>query len=479
MQIFNLRYGFATNSSSTHSMVFRDSEIDDDEDLFEYGWQHFTLASKATRRRYWFMTVVEALGVYHLPPKYAWAVAERLCGVSYDFSREAYVDHQSRLSIPQKVGTWRRWVTPELDERYIEDLGVFLLQEKLVILGGNDNDDESHPLSYLPHVQTTLPTDQQSIWGKKDPQGFWTVFYPYDGRKVRFRFEDNFPAPTHASTPELCDLKITDFCEKGCSFCYADSGPSGEHADPHVVDTALRALSDLGVFEVAIGGGEPTTHPELPDILKMCKDNGIVPNLATGSLDWLDGPLCEDVFKYCRAVGYSVSSADDVLCLGKKLDKAYKKASLGEWPFERVTVFNVHIVLGTVERSEFDAILEAACEIHCPVILLGFKTVGRGAHYAPVGYSWWLDAVTAQKEKGFLSVGIDTLLARESQKELKAAKISPKLYDLDEGRFSVFVDAVSQNLGPCSYAPDKMVSWKNTHIGDVLDQNFPFVGENT
>ena len=55
MNLYNIRFGFATNSSSTHSIVFvspntsiEDSEITDN----EFGWGNFVCASKESKQHY-------------------------------------------------------------------------------------------------------------------------------------------------------------------------------------------------------------------------------------------------------------------------------------------------------------------------------------------------------------------------------------------------------------------------------------------
>jgi MoaA/NifB/PqqE/SkfB family radical SAM enzyme len=64
-------------------------------------------------------------------------------------------------------------------------------------------------------------------------------------------------------------LEITGKCQLSCAHCYAESGPTGTHgamsgADWHrVIDQA----ADLGVRMVQFIGGEPTLHPDLPELV--------------------------------------------------------------------------------------------------------------------------------------------------------------------------------------------------------------------
>ena len=50
-EILSLRRGFATNSSSTHSIILTEDPIENDSNG-EFGWQHFTLSIDQEKRKY-------------------------------------------------------------------------------------------------------------------------------------------------------------------------------------------------------------------------------------------------------------------------------------------------------------------------------------------------------------------------------------------------------------------------------------------
>ena len=71
-------------------------------------------------------------------------------------------------------------------------------------------------------------------------------------------------------------------CNLSCAFCYAGSGP-GRAPGPSV-EVRLRIVERLaawGVFEVALGGGEPTILPDLAGLLAAIRGAGMVPNVTT------------------------------------------------------------------------------------------------------------------------------------------------------------------------------------------------------
>ena len=85
-----------------------------------------------------------------------------------------------------------------------------------------------------------------------------------DGTKVREWDPEAYGA--HKCLPESIDLKITGHCEAGCYFCHESSTPKGEHADLKWVENLL-ARDGFWCGELAIGGGDPLSHPDLVKFL--------------------------------------------------------------------------------------------------------------------------------------------------------------------------------------------------------------------
>lgn len=84
------------------------------------------------------------------------------------------------------------------------------------------------------------------------------------------------------SAPVEVHLASTNRCQEGCAHCYMGAGS----ADPGELDTeglkaALRALAGMGVFHVALGGGEALLRDDLVEIASYARELGLVPNLTT------------------------------------------------------------------------------------------------------------------------------------------------------------------------------------------------------
>lgn len=443
MRIFSVRYGFATNSSSSHSIVFFSGNIPADEqvELHEFGWENFVCSSPDSKRIYFDLQLGRARDWVN--------------------SGTAHIDHQSCWDFPKDY-----YNESEIDKEFEEDLKAFLLQDRIGILGGNDNSDEHPLLSATKKFELPLFSGGSGVV-RKDPQGFWTLFNRESGFKIRFLLPRvqygvlNQPEiPVHSFYPELVDIKITNKCNKGCNFCYQNSVPEGKHAKFSDVVRLADILSRWKVFEVAIGGGEPTLHPRFEDIIKYFRSKGIIPNVSTRNLDIKDKDITN-----CGGVAFSVESPFDV----KEVLR-----------ITRITRFmpyiSFHVIEGIPSPEDFEEILLSAAEHWRPVVVLGYKPVGRGKNFHEMVYldSYkWLDIYKKLPKKPTIS--IDTFLAKRDKKLLDQEFVPELFYETEEGMFSMYVDLVENKMGLSSFG--KMQSFKfltPKRLLDVFHSNFSF-----
>lgn len=273
MKIHNIRFGLATNSSSTHSLIFIDKPtksgkqrplVDSGFDgeaidefgtplgtkASEFGWQFFTAASEDAKRTYLSIALYTELN-RNLPED----IAEMICKSWAGAEPKGYIDHQSVWTFPKTFdGKF-------IHKQFFDELKEFVLQKNLVILGGNDNTTKTHP--YGRGFRLPIPHESRDNWvARKDEKyGFWTLFNRDDGTKIRFSFDDKFgfnneeKIPKKASTPELCDVKLTNFCPFGCEWCYQDSTKEGKHGDISYINKLIYKLKELECYEIACLSG--------------------------------------------------------------------------------------------------------------------------------------------------------------------------------------------------------------------------------
>jgi len=438
MRIGNLRIGFATNSSSSHSIIIvkdpnKVTTLSGNSYDGGYGWENFILKDEDDKLHYLAAQMKTALGD---------VFGDKICTlIVNDFFKDAIdhlpspgsVDHQSALSLP--VSRNKEYIP----EEFYQELKSFFQRQDIVIVGGNDNSDEDL-LDTLKtkYEKVYFPEIYDNIWVKKQKKGWWTFFSPNTGNKLTFNFSSNAQPLEKAVTPDLIDMKITDYCESGCIYCYQDSSRKGKHAEEENIRNLIRPLKDMNVFEIALGGGEATKHPDFLHILRMIREENIIPNFSTKSFEWMrDTPTVMAVNKYAGKVGFSCSSVDEVRALTYHIEKSGLEEKK----------FTVHYVLGSNTINEFEKIVRSLANTGMRLLILGYKKVGRGCNFTPYDNSQWPSIAMNY----WIEVGVDTCAAKQYKKDLKNLRVNDKLYFTEEGKFSMYIDAVESKVARSSF----------------------------
>ena len=84
-------------------------------------------------------------------------------------------------------------------------------------------------------------------------------------------------------------IRITNHCTMGCSHCFTESTPKGEHMTRDTFVKAMTLAKALGDPMFLISGGEPTDHPEVVEFLRMAMHMGSHTSLLSNGM-WLTDP---------------------------------------------------------------------------------------------------------------------------------------------------------------------------------------------
>ncbi|MEN3238635.1 radical SAM protein [Methylobacterium ajmalii] len=422
-RIQNLRIGHATNSSSSHSIVMMRPGHQAPPSNYsggDFGWDNFILSDVRSKMHY---VAVDTRGRYATREDFDAEFAPYLDQATLDsvWKENDYIDHES-------AGT-----SSSVDR----DL---LLRPEVVILGGNDNED-----------RFTLPNADPAPSGpmRQRQDGAASVLYwPSSGFKIRLSDEPY----TKARAPELVDVKITDYCPYGCFFCYQGSTKQGAHASlESVIETAER-LRELGVFEVAIGGGEPMMHPQFPEIVEAFHSRGITPNVTAYGVEWSTRDWVKDTVRKLGGIGVSVHNAADFEKLIRIRDNlSSRRVYTGRlMPQHAVGTNDITEVVHAARTGRYTDNL----------LLLGFKNVARGSSgpKMKVTDDELYNAIAGPFDgKGWypLTLSVDTAFLDQFPNVIERLNVPGYLTSSPEGKFSMYIDLVRGVMGPSSYCAEE------------------------
>lgn len=477
MKIISIKRGHATNSSSAHTIIWTESpdKIKNQPRYTKYGyhWEWFALKTPQAKAEYLISQVLIGLVAVNFPwdinnweqfikpyqdflsPKFKervsdWEKAKR-------FERRISIDHQSQWSVAL-------YQNGQIAADFYEQLFLSIITNpSYVIRGGNDN------VSFKKEAEmnTCVDKDVYKIFPTLAKFGFfqdlgmayylvrdqgdaWALFDRYYGTLVLIKKDK----PTKQSyVPELLDIKVTDICYQNCSFCYQNSSPEGKIAERYTITEFFSELSkaDMLPFEVAIGGGEPLTYGYLETIIQYLRDIKINVNLSTRVHAILTYPVLFDgLLKLGLSnIGVSVDSASQL-----------QKLLLGNY-FNNLTI---HYIPELHSPKMLKQILNI-CETHyVPILLLGYKPIGRGVNITPKNKITDIENVLLSY-KGKINLAVDTVMA--SKLDMDKLKVSPIYYSLEEGKRSKYVDFVTKSIGKTSY-DGKTIPYNKKNLKKLL-----------
>ncbi|MEI8361030.1 MAG: radical SAM protein, partial [bacterium] len=136
----------------------------------------------------------------------------------------------------------------------------------------------------------------------------------------------------------------------------------------------------LGVFEVALGGGEPTLHPNFIEILKFARKCGIIPNLATNGAE-LSAKNILGIARYAGAVALSVEFIGDEF--EKRRGFAFETWLKSYKKLKRVGVRVVfQLTVSQANIADLPKIIDYLYQLQpYGIIFLTFKPYGRGLNF--------------------------------------------------------------------------------------------------
>lgn len=252
-----------------------------------------------------------------------------------------------------------------------------------------------------------------------------------DGTKVRYTKTGEKPAPEY---PESIDLKITNMCDLGCSFCAEHSSPDGKHADLN--NPLLDSIKPY--TELAIGGGNPLTHLQLDSFLRYMESRDVICNLTVNAVHFMSnrgllGNYCEHGL--IHGLGISVPSVlpDGLIELLKQYPNAV-----------------IHTIAGVTPHSVYDHLADHSLNL----LILGFKTKGKGYDYFLKNHVaknlYDLSDCIKDMRSRFKAIAFDNLAVDQLGLRNAFPGEFDELYMGDDGEFTMYIDLVAGKYGKSS-----------------------------
>lgn len=248
---------------------------------------------------------------------------------------------------------------------------------------------------------------------------------------------------------EIVDIEITSVpCKTICSFCYKNNNINGKNM---TIETYSKILPKLHtITQVAFGITDIDANPDMWDIFKHTRENGIVPNV-TINCKRMTKEYYDNLAKYCGAVACSYYNDDE--CFN----------SVKELTDRGMTQVNIHHM---IHADNFDETIElfkkrltdSRLEKLNAIVLLSMKPVGLAkTKYKKLSQEKFKELTLFALENN-IGVGYDSC---GSYKFLQSIKDIEKYNELEtyvekceSSIYSGYINS-SGNFSYCSFLDDK------------------------
>lgn len=452
----NFRKGFATNSSSTHSIIYRNKDdMFKDLNIFELNYydrfDSTIAASKEAKIKYIAANIMWNNKLFEIMSKF------------YPDMNQ-YVELIKEAKQKEKYETFGMCARGPLYfsnntnlEASIDYLRNVIEDDDIIIVGGSDEMDFVYDTKEG-HEELAEPDDvgMEDRYPKSViKNGNYWIGYGWNG-KLRFKTEKGECVPEY---PELVDLRITNKCQHGCPFCFMDSNMKAKEADLKSLERIISCLSsgyrchyDRRV-EFSVGGGNVLLYPHLEELFKYMKNKGHIINTTINAKDCetlLSDKKFYNIFTdYVSGIGVSVNDEKDIEILGR-----FKNTFTGD-NYKQIVIHLIPELLGVDKTLKF--VEELKKYNYYDFLFLGYKTNGRGGSQE---YTTFTDEELTKLFNDSYCVSIDTTFANTYAEWLKNNYETEHTITMHEGEYSMYIDGVEEIAYKSSYQLDKPYSLK-------------------
>lgn len=275
-----------------------------------------------------------------------------------------------------------------------------------------------------------------------------------DGTRIRATEDDEFRFDFASNM----DVKICNFCDRGCPFCHEGSTQDGKFGDI-LNEKFIETLHPYQ--EIAIGGGDATAHPDLIPFLEKLKAQKVIANITVNQVHFekkqdLIRRLVDEKLIYGLGVSL-VNPTESFINLVKKYPNAV-----------------IHVINGVLKASDVAALENNDLKM----LILGYKHLRRGNDYfdsdvinIKKNQEWLYENLGAILSK-FKVVSFDNLaLEQLDVRRLLSDRQWEEFYQGEDGTSTYYIDMVERKFAKSSTAPFD----KRYDLLDSVDEMFQVV----
>lgn len=281
------------------------------------------------------------------------------------------------------------------------------------------------------------------------------LFQKSDGFFARWGKTQDDDGDFELGLPEIADIEIAEVCEGvpgigPCAFCYkSNTGNKGENMSLDTFKKIFEKITEFpSIGQIAFGCGTLRRHPEMWDIFRYCKYNGVTPNLTiNGDVDDHEFDKIAELAGACAVSIYDKELSYDAI---KKLtDRGMNQV-------------NIHFMLSleTYDRA-FEIMNDMKTDPRLSkmkaLVFLSLKTKGRSVgRFHQLGQEKFNKLVAYALENN-VPIGFDSCSAQLFMKSVKGHKNETQFAQSAEScestLYSLYID-VKGDFYPCSFSPD-------------------------
>jgi radical SAM protein with 4Fe4S-binding SPASM domain len=268
--------------------------------------------------------------------------------------------------------------------------------------------------------------------------------------------------------PEIADIEIAEICEGvpgigPCAFCYkSNSGNKGENMSLETFKKVFHKLP-ASVTQIAFGCGTLRRHPEMWDIFRYAKENGVTPNLTINGD--VDDHEFDKIAELCGACAVSIYDKELSYDAIKKLtDRGMRQVNI-HYMLSQETYEKAFEIMNDMKTDPRLSKMKA-------LVLLSLKTKGRSVgRYHQLGQEKFTTLANYAIEN-YVSIGFDSCSAQLFMKAVKGhsneKQFEQSAEPCESTLYSLYID-VKGDFYPCSFATETEGWEKGLSVIDCED----------